>query len=283
LLDLNTLINISSIKNSFRDLIGLQNGIVIVCGPTGSGKSTTLAAALREIDNGEMKIVTAEDPIEYDLGGDIVQTQVNRSKNQTFPYLLRTFMRHDPDVILIGETRDPETANASMDASETGHLVFTTLHANSAASSLTRLLDMEVPKYKLNASVRGVLSQRLVRCVCNSCSDVREINEEDSIKTGIKCNTLIRYASVLPEEKRNINNTMYCEKCMGTGYKGRIGVYELLIINRNIKNAISKGMTDLEIQDIAIEDGMITLREYGKQLIYKQLTTISELERVCKI
>ena len=283
LLDLNTLINISSIKNSFRDLIGLQNGIVIVCGPTGSGKSTTLAAALREIDNGEMKIVTAEDPIEYDLGGDIVQTQVNRSKNQTFPYLLRTFMRHDPDVILIGETRDPETANASMDASETGHLVFTTLHANSAASSLTRLLDMEVPKYKLNASVRGVLSQRLVRCVCNSCSDVREINEEDSIKTGIKCNTLIRYASVLPEEKRNINNTMYCEKCMGTGYKGRIGVYELLIINRNIKNAISKGMTDLEIQDIAIEDGMITLREYGKQLIYKQLTTVSELERVCKI
>ncbi|AIQ97397.1 Type IV fimbrial assembly [Prochlorococcus sp. MIT 0801] len=283
LLDLDTLINLSYVRNSFRDLISLQNGIIIVCGPTGSGKSTTLAAALREIDNGEIKIVTAEDPIEYALGGDIVQTQVNKAKNQTFPYLLRTFMRHDPDVILIGETRDPETANASMDASETGHLVFTTLHANSAASSLTRLLDMEIPKYKLNASVRGVLAQRLVRCVCKSCSELREIKEEDSNKTGIKCNTLVRYASVLPEEKRNINNTMYCEECMGTGYKGRIGVYELLIIDRKIKNAILKGMTDLEIEDIAIEDGMITLREYGKQLIYNQLTTVSELERVCKI
>tara|TARA_Y100001968_G_scaffold326781_1_gene370524 strand:+ start:963 stop:2630 length:1668 start_codon:yes stop_codon:yes gene_type:complete len=282
-LNLNNLINFSYIRNSFRDLISLQNGIIIVCGPTGSGKSTTLAAALREIDNGEIKIVTAEDPIEYDLGGDIVQTQVNKAKNQTFPYLLRTFMRHDPDVILIGETRDPETANASMDASETGHLVFTTLHANSAASSLTRLLDMDVPKYKLNASVRGVLAQRLVRCVCKSCSELREIKQEDSYKTGIKSNALIRYASVVSEEERNINNTILCKECMGIGYKGRIGLFELLIINRNIKNAISKGMTDLEIQDIAIEDGMITLREYGKQLIYKELTTISELERVCKI
>ncbi|WP_269610958.1 GspE/PulE family protein [Prochlorococcus marinus] len=281
-LDLNTLIDFSYVRNSFRDLISLQNGIIIVSGLTGSGKSTTLAAALREIDNGENKIVTAEDPIEYDLGGDIVQTQVNKSKNQTFPYLLRTFMRHDPDVILIGETRDPETANASMDASETGHLVFTTLHSNSAASSLTRLLDMEVPRYKLNTSVRGVLAQRLVRRVCNSCSELREITQEDSNKTGIKSNTLIRYASVISEEERNTNNTIYCEECMGIGYKGRIGVYELLIINRNIKNAITKGMTDLEIQDIAIEDGMITLREYGKQLIFKHLTTISELERVCK-
>ena len=147
---------------------------------------------------------------------------------------------------------------------------------------MTRLLDMEIPKYKLNASVRGVLAQRLVRCVCKSCSNLREIREEDSNKTGIKLNTLIRYPSVVPDEKRNINNTIYCKECMGTGYKGRIGVYELLIINRKIKNAISKGMTDLEIQDIAIEDGMITLREYGKQLVYNQLTTVSELERVCK-
>ena len=186
-------------------------------------------------------------------------------------------------MILIGETRDPETANASMDASETGHLVFTTLHANSSASSLTRLLDMEVPKYKLNASVRAVLAQRLMRHVCKSCGNVQVIKEEDSYKTGIKADTLITYANVVPEEKRNINNTTLCKNCMGFGYKGRIGVFELLIINRNIKNAISKGMTDIEIQDIAIEDGMITLREYGKQLICKQLTTISELERVCKI
>jgi len=283
LLDLNTLIDSANIRKSFRNLISLQNGIIIVSGPTGSGKSTTLAAALREIDTGEIKIVTAEDPIEYDLGGDIVQSQVNKSKNQTFPYLLRTFMRHDPDVILIGETRDPETANASMDASETGHLVFTTMHANSSASSLTRLLDMEVPKYKLNASVRAILAQRLMRCVCKSCGDVQVIKEEDSYTTGIKADTLIRYANVVPEEKRNIDNTTLCKNCMGFGYKGRIGVFELLIINRNIKNAISKGMTDLEIENIAIADGMITLREYGKQLISQQLTTIYELERVCKV
>ena len=282
LLNLDTLIDSSYIRNSFRALINLQNGIIIVCGPTGSGKSTTLAAALREIDNGEIKIVTAEDPIEYDLGGDIVQTQVNKAKNQTFPYLVKTFMRHDPDVILIGETRDPETANASMEASETGHLVFTTLHSNSAATSLTRLLDMEVPKYKLNTSVRAVLAQRLVRCVCKSCSSLQEIKEDDSLKIGIKPNTLVRYENVVPEHQRNINNTSLCQECFGAGYKGRIGVFELLKINKNIKNAISKGMTDFEIEDIAIKDGMITLREYGKILIYKQLTTVSELERVCK-
>ena len=158
-LDLNTLINFSYVRNSFKELISLQNGIIIVCGPTGSGKSTTLAAALREIDNGEIKIVTAEDPIEYDLGGNIQQFPVIRAKGQTFTQLLIAFLRSDPDVILIGETRDPETAESSMDAAETGHLVFTTLTANSTASSLTLLMDMEVPSYKIDASLHGVLAQ----------------------------------------------------------------------------------------------------------------------------
>lgn len=236
-LNLDVLIHIEKVRNEFRKIINNTNGIVIVSGPTGSGKSTTLAAALREKDNGELKIVTAEDPIEYDLSGDIMQHQVNRAKNQTFANLLRTFLRQDPDVILIGETRDPETAESSMDAAETGHLVFTTLHANTSSSSLTRLLDMEVPKYKLNASVRGVLAQRLLRRVCPECSVQRPINNNESQITGIRPNTPIRYANVLSseeKEQRKREGTL-CGHCSGTGYKGRVGAYELLVINRPIQ------------------------------------------------
>ena len=175
-LNLDTLIDDEDVRSKFRKIINQANGIVIVSGPTGSGKSTTLASALREKDNGELNIVTAEDPIEYDMGGDIQQFPVLRAKGQTFANLLRTFLRQDPDVILIGETRDPETAESSMDAAETGHLVFTTLHANSASTSLTRLLDMEVPPYKLTASLRGILAQRLLRKVCPGCSVERSIS-----------------------------------------------------------------------------------------------------------
>ncbi len=285
LLNLDSLINIKSVKDIFRKIIQLPNGIIIVSGPTGSGKSTTLAAALREIDKGDMKIVTIEDPIEYDLGGDIVQAEVNRAKGQTFPNLVRTFLRHDPDVILIGETRDPETAISSMDSSETGHLVFTTMHANSASSSLSRLLDMDVPKYKLNTSVRAVLAQRLIRSVCKSCSRKSQINDNDSIKTGIDPSTIITYANNLSNdqiEKRKNNNSL-CKECLGSGYKGRIGVYELLVIDRKIQDAIALGMNDLEIEDIAIKEGMITLRKYGIELVKLNLTTVEELERVCKV
>ncbi|KGG12518.1 MULTISPECIES: GspE/PulE family protein [Prochlorococcus] len=284
-LDLDVLINIETVREDFRKIINNSNGIVIVSGPTGSGKSTTLAAALREKDNGELKIVTAEDPIEYDLAGDIMQHQVNRAKNQTFANLLRTFLRQDPDVILIGETRDPETAESSMDAAETGHLVFTTLHANTSSSSLTRLLDMDVPKYKLNASVRGVLAQRLVRRVCTECSVERPIQDHEARLTGIKGNTSIRYASVLSseeKEKRKRENTL-CRQCSGTGYKGRLGAYELLVINRRIQNAISANKTEKEIEELAVDsNNMLTLKQYGVELVKKQLTTLSELERVCK-
>ncbi len=281
ILDLDSLIYIKSVRDSFRKVIRLMNGIIIVSGPTGSGKSTTLAAALREIDNGDLKIVTIEDPIEYDLGGDIVQSQVNRSKGQTFPNLLRTFLRHDPDVILIGETRDPETAISAMDASETGHLVFSTLHANTSSSSLIRLLDMEVPKYKLNISVRAVLAQRLLRKVCTCCIE-KEIAEKDALLTGIAPGTFINYETVYNPEFED-QDLEVCQTCQGLGYNGRIGVYELLIINRKIQEAISEGKNHLEIQDIAENvQGMMTLRDYGIELIKAKLTTVSELERVCK-
>ncbi len=284
-LNLDTLIHIESVRKNFRKIMNTTNGIVIVSGPTGSGKSTTLAAALQEKDNGETNIVTAEDPVEYDLGGDINQVQVNRAKGQTFATLLRTFLRQDPDVILIGETRDPETAESSMDAAETGHLVFTTLHANSSCSSLTRLLDMEVPKYKLNASVRGVLAQRLLRKVCTGCAIKRPISEKDAIEYQIKKNTPIMFANSLSAEEkatRKKENTL-CPQCQGSGYKGRIGAYELLLIDRTIQNAIASNKSDRELEQIAVnENSMLTLTQYGVELVKEHLTTISEVSRVCK-
>ena len=284
-LNLDTLIHIESVRKDFRKIMNATNGIVIVSGPTGSGKSTTLAAALKEKDTGDTNIVTAEDPIEYDMGGDINQVQVNRAKGQTFAMILRTFLRQDPDVILIGETRDPETAESSMDAAETGHLVFTTLHANSSTSSLTRLLDMEVPKYKLNASVRGVLAQRLLRKVCTGCAIKRPISDNEATEFNIKKNTPIMYCNSLSSEeklKRKSENTL-CQKCQGSGYKGRVGAYELLLIDRKIQNAISKGLTDREIENLAVnESSMLTLTQYGVELVKDHLTTLSEVIRVCK-
>ena len=284
-LKLDTLIHIESVRNNFRKIMNATNGIVIVSGPTGSGKSTTLAAALKEKDTGDTNIVTAEDPIEYDMGGDINQVQINRAKGQTFAMILRTFLRQDPDVILIGETRDPETAESSMDAAETGHLVFTTLHANSSTSSLTRLLDMDVPKYKLNASVRGVLAQRLLRKVCTGCAIKRPISESEAIEFNIKKNTNIMYANSLSaqeKENRKKENTL-CQKCQGSGYKGRVGAYELLIVDRKVQNAISQDLTDRELEKLAVEENsMLTLTQYGVELVKENLTTLSEVVRVCK-
>ncbi len=283
MLSLDVLITNEEIKKNFRRIIEEANGIVIVSGPTGSGKSTTLASALREKDTGELNIVTAEDPIEYDLGGNIQQFPVMRAKGQTFANLLRTFLRQDPDVILIGETRDPETAESSMDAAETGHLVFTTLHANSASTSLTRLLDMEVPSYKLTASLRGVLAQRLLRKVCPECSSKRPIDDLESRFTGLRRGTEVRVATALKaeeKEQRKREGTL-CTRCSGTGYKGRIGTYELMRINRRISDAIKQKKSTREIEDIAVEDGMLTLKGYAVDLIKNQLTTVSELQKIC--
>ena len=283
ILNLDTLITDNKVRETFRKIMHQANGIVIVAGPTGSGKSTTLASALREKDTGELNIVTAEDPIEYDLGGDIQQFPVLRAKGQTFAQLLRTFLRQDPDVILIGETRDPETAESSMDAAETGHLVFTTLHANSAASSLTRLLDMQVPSYKLLASLRGILAQRLLRKVCPGCSVIRPISEIESDFTGLKKGIAIRHASVLTKEEKKLRKRegTLCSRCFGVGYKGRVGAYELLKINGAVHDAIKSELSAQELERIAEEEGMITLKNYGAKLIEQQITTVYELQKIC--
>ena len=284
IMNLDKLIYIEKIKDDFRNIIKASNGIVIVSGPTGSGKSTTLASVLREKDNGELKIVTAEDPIEYDLGGDIMQHQINRAKKQTFANFLRTFLRQDPDVILIGETRDPETAVSSMDAAETGHLVFTTLHANTASSSLVRLLDMGVPDYKINSSIRAILAQRLVRKVCPHCSVKRPISNEESKLTGISMGTNIRQSTSFSgdeREKRKKEGTL-CKICNGTGYNGRIGTYEFLPVTREVQVALREKKSEKEIEGIAIDSGMLTLEAYGFELVKVELTTINEVTRVCR-
>ena len=285
MLSLDILISNQDVRQNFRSIIRQANGIIVVSGPTGSGKSTTLASALREKDNGEENIVTAEDPIEYDLGGDIQQFPVIRAKGQTFAQLLRTFLRQDPDVILIGETRDAETAESSMDAAETGHLVFTTLHANSAASSLTRLLDMQVPSYKLSSTLRGVLAQRLLRRVCPACSQEHQVDVRENELTGLRIGTKIRKAVELTAEEKQEQRLkgVLCPKCKGVGYKGRVGAYELLTINSHIADAIKRNKSTEEIEQLAVEDGMLTLRAYTVRLIEDQLTTISELERISNV
>ena len=283
MLSLDTLITNKQVREDFRNILNEANGIIIISGPTGSGKSTTLATALREKDSGELNIVTAEDPIEYDLGGNIQQFPVIRSKGQSFVQLLRTFLRQDPDVILIGETRDPETAESCMDAAETGHLILTTLHANSAASSLTRLMDMGIPSYKLNSSLRGVMAQRLLRHVCPECSVQRPINKAESSFTGLPEGTPVRFANALSAEekqKRKQDGTL-CNNCNGSGYKGRIGTYELMLINKDIRGCIKQNKSTHEIELIAVETGMLTLKTYAVDLITQQLTTISELQKIC--
>ena len=282
MLSLDLLISNEAVREQFRSIITQANGIIIVSGPTGSGKSTTLASALREKDNGEQNIVTAEDPIEYDLGGDIQQFPVIRAKGQTFAQLLRTFLRQDPDVILIGETRDPETAESSMDAAETGHLVFTTLHANSASSSLTRLLDMNVASYKLSSTLRAVLAQRLLRKVCPKCSVEHAITAEENDLTGLRIGTLVREAVELNAEERQQQRLegKLCSKCSGIGYKGRVGTYELLHVNSSVADAIQAKKSTEEIEQIAVENGMMTLKAYTVELISDQITTISELRKI---
>jgi type IV pilus assembly protein PilB len=282
-LSLDTLISDAKVRQDFRSILNESNGIIIVSGPTGSGKSTTLASALREKDNGELKIVTAEDPIEYDLGGNIQQFPVIRAKGQTFSQLLRAFLRADPDVILIGETRDPEIAESSMDAAETGHLVFTTLHANSTASSMTLLMDMELPSYKLNSTLRGVLAQRLLRRVCSECSVERPINDAESDFTGLQEGTPVRFATNLSGEEKKVRKQegTLCENCGGSGYKGRVAAYELLTMNSKIRDLIRQKKSTHEIEQEAIQSGMITLKRYAVSLIEQQLTTISELQKMC--
>ena len=251
----------------FDKILSNPNGIILVTGPTGSGKSTTLYTALSELNTEDVNIITVEDPVEANIDG-INQVQVNVKADLTFASALRSILRQDPDIIMIGEIRDEETANIAVTASITGHLVVSTLHTNSAASSLTRLADMGIAPYLLADSVVGVIAQRLVRRLCKNCKKEYEPTELEWEVIG----------DHTPGQK--VYAPCGCAQCNDTGYKGRIGVYEILPITNKIKRLVSKGAAAEDIQDVALQEGMSTLRMSAARLVKEGTTSIDELMRI---
>ncbi len=242
-----------SALSNFDKLIAQPHGIVLVTGPTGSGKTTTLYAALSRINSGNTNILTVEDPIEYELAG-VGQTQVNAKIDMTFAKALRAILRQDPDVIMIGEIRDLETAQIAVQASLTGHLVLATLHTNDAAAAVTRLLDMGIEPFLLSSSLLGVVAQRLVRKLCSECKIERD----------------------------GLWHAVGCEHCGHTGYQGRVGVYELLETTEAIRAQIHHQASEAEIRQAAQQNGMRTMREDGERWLQSGTTTLEELLRVTK-
>ncbi|MEO1002085.1 MAG: GspE/PulE family protein [Cyanobacteria bacterium J06638_7] len=277
-LGLDTLITDPEARQSLRDLGSKPYGMVLVTGPTGSGKSTTLYALLAERNDPGINISTVEDPIEYILPG-ITQTQVNREKGLDFATALRAFMRQDPDVLLVGETRDLETAKTAMEAALTGHLVMTTLHCNDAPSAIARLDEMGVEPFLVSASLLGVISQRLVRRVCHACRTPYHPGPEELSRFGLagsQESTVTFYRA----NTTHVGSEGCCPVCTGTGYKGRIGVFEILRINDELSAAIAKRQSTDVLRRLALETGMKTLLGYGLQLVREGHTTLAEVERI---
>ena len=256
-----------------RRLISLSHGIILVTGPTGSGKTTTLYAGLSEINTPEKNIITIEDPVEYQIAG-IGQVHVNRKVGLNFANGLRTIVRQDPDVILVGEIRDLETAEIAIQAALTGHLVFSTLHTNDAASAVTRLIDMGIEPFLITSSVLAIIAQRLVRTVCPYCKRPSEINGEYMKELGVDKDDF-KKASICMGEG--------CEKCMDTGYYGRTGIYEILNITERIKKKILSTPDANAIKREAIQEGMKTLRQDGVDKVIKGASTTEEILRVTQI
>ena len=256
----------------FRELIRLPHGIVLVTGPTGSGKTTTLYSSLAEIKSERNKIITTEDPIEYQLEG-INQIQVNHKVGLTFAACLRSILRHDPDVVLVGEIRDFETAENAVQASLTGHMVFSTLHTNDAAGSFMRLADMGVEPFLISSTLEGIMAQRLVRTLCKHCREAYMPSEEE-VPVDFP---LVDYTAGQPIYRAN-----GCRQCRGTGYSGRLGIYELLVSNEEIRVLASERRGTSEIRKAAIAAGMRTLRQDGWLKVARGVTTIEEVLRVTK-
>ncbi len=254
----------------FDELVKNPHGIILVTGPTGSGKSTTLYTVLSELNSGEVNIITVEDPVEADVDG-INQVQVNEKVGLTFASALRSILRQDPDIIMIGEIRDEETAGIAVKAAITGHLVVSTLHTNSAASTITRLEDMGVEPYLIADSTVGIIAQRLVRRLCPKCKREHTLTEEDKIRLRLRgSSNPIIYE---PASKG-------CAFCNGTGYRGRIGVYEIMPVTATLRQVISAGGSAEQIQKVALEEGMTTLRIGAAKLVLNGVTSISEVERI---
>lgn len=258
-----------NIYGTFKKLIGLPHGIVLVTGPTGSGKTTTLYSALSEINSPDIKIITVEDPVEYHLNG-INQIQVHSKIGLNFAAGLRSILRHDPDVVLIGEIRDGETATSAIQASLTGHLVFSTLHTNDAPGAFTRLVDMGVEPYLVASTVEGVLAQRLVRRLCPACKRKRPVGDNE-------------IPPDFPDQSvSELFDAVGCRTCRDIGYSGRTGVFELLTSNADIRALCIREASAGEIREQALKDGMLTLRQSGYQKVLSGETTIDEVLRITR-
>tara|TARA_B100001109_G_scaffold252890_1_gene249679 strand:+ start:401 stop:2080 length:1680 start_codon:yes stop_codon:yes gene_type:complete len=255
------------VEDYVNTTIKKPNGIFVVTGPTGAGKTTTLYAALKEINTIDTKLLTAEDPVEYDIDG-IIQVPVNEAIDLSFARILRAFLRQDPDKILVGEIRDLETAQIAIQASLTGHLVLSTLHTNDAAGSVTRLVDMGTEPFLVAASLEGVLAQRLVRTICKDCRDSYEPNEAVLNQLGLSAHEL---------GDKHFYTGRGCEVCAETGLRGRRGLFELLSVSDPIREMITDRAPTVALKQKAIELGMSTLREDGLRNIYEGVTTIEEV------
>ncbi|HYW79172.1 MAG TPA: ATPase, T2SS/T4P/T4SS family [Thermoguttaceae bacterium] len=269
MLDLEVMGMPDTILTGFRELIRKPNGIVLVTGPTGSGKTTTLYGALNELNEVTEKLITTEDPVEYDIDG-VVQMPIDASIGNTFAQCLRSILRQDPDKILVGEIRDLETAEIAVQASLTGHMVFSTLHTNDAPSTITRLRDMGVPPFLLTATLEGVLAQRLVRKICRECREQTMPSVETLADLGLT-----------PEDvlDKKFYRGRGCATCNNTGFKGRSGLFEYMVLNEELRELINKGASTEVIRDAGMRTGMFPLRSSGLEKVYAGVTTIEEVIR----
>jgi len=253
----------------FREVIAKPNGIVLVTGPTGSGKTTTLYSALNELNVIEDKLITTEDPVEYDMEG-IIQVPIDASIGNTFAQCLRSILRQDPDKILVGEIRDLETAEIAVQASLTGHMVFSTLHTNDAPSTITRLKDMGVPTFLITATVESILAQRLVRKICEKCREEYSPPQEVLDDLELTAKDL---------KGKKFYRGGGCENCNNTGYKGRVGLFELMIMNNELRDLIMQNASTDDLRNVARKSGMITLRDAGMKAAFEGTTTTEEVVR----
>ncbi|MFH1867803.1 MAG: ATPase, T2SS/T4P/T4SS family [Candidatus Omnitrophota bacterium] len=254
-----------------EDLITRPHGIIFVTGPTGSGKTTTLYAALSRINDASKNIITIEDPIEYQLHG-VTQIQVNAKVGLTFANGLRSMLRHDPDIMMVGEVRDLETSEIAIRVALTGHLVFSTLHTNDAAGAITRLLDMGIEPYLVSSSIEAALAQRLVRVICDKCK--REVKLDAQLLGKLK---------IRPDSKKVFFEGKGCASCKFTGYKGRTAIYEILVMDESIRDLVVRSTSANEIKEKALKSGMRTLFDDGMVKVQKGITTIAEILRVTEI
>ena len=269
LLGLDQLVTDPPTRALVREMVRKPHGIIFVTGPTGSGKTTTLYSALAELNKVEVNILTVEDPIEYDLAG-INQIQVHADIGLDFSRILRAFLRQDPDIILVGETRDRETARIAVEAALTGHLVLTTLHTNDAASAFTRLVEMDVEPFLIASSTIGVIAQRLVRKICPLCREEYTPEEDTAAYLRLDSGTVL-------------SRGRGCPACSGSGYAGRVGVFEVLSVTDEVRRAVTQGRTSQEIGRRAVAQGMKTLMDYARTLLLGGVTTVEEVLRTVAV